>query len=306
MRQYMDISNVRRDHLPPIMKYYRLLGFCYYNNSGQPKIIYKIYCIGVFTSQLILSIILVLQFTSSAYFKSKNAVQQLPAILNQSLRLVHFFVTFLCILRNNTFIKKFYTSIACIQSKMKSTKRPGLYQFGCISLIQLLLTVLALWNYILDMDTSIFEKVVFVMLFIFSYHEYLKEEWLMLSMLTIKDTLNLVNEVLRKHDLTDGDVKNMRQIHSQLATLNFQLNDHFRWMITTLVITTGMVIWSHSFTVIQMMLSPLYLKNFFVGHVLNIMHYILKLVVVCYYCENVKKEVSYKVVRYSWRFLVIH
>lgn len=280
--------------LPSIMKHYRLLGFCFYSDNAKSKLIYKVYCFGLFTLQLFMGFSMLAMFLATEEFNSKMVVQRLPFILSQILRIIHFGVTSLCVLQNNRFILDFYTNILQIQNKINPAVKisyPNTFQSRLSMFFLIAVTSLCI---VFITDIEIVKKLLFSSLTLFNYHEYIKEEWIILSMLTIRDTLTLVNQEFQKNPVTEENVKNFREIHSRLVGLNLQVKDHFRLMITTWVASAGLIISSHLFTFLEMTTSvnssP---KLMLVSAASSALQCTIKLAAVCNCCEAVIEEVSY-------------
>lgn len=297
VRRYIDFSMFKTKKLSPYMKYYRILGFCYYDNSGQPKLIYKAYCFGIFVLHCLLISFLVSTYTPGKYFKLKNAVQRLPFFLKQLGRVTHVLISTICILKNNPLIKDFYTCISCIRCRIKSTKQEShsdLFYCLVFSLPQLCLVFILSITFAIELGDNSLEKIDTFLVFMLTFPVYVMEEWLTQTMLASRNTLIKVNQVFRECPPTAQDVKNFRTIHSQLAVLSFQINDHFCLMVTTWVATSTMIVWASAFQIIQIFM---YVDNpttyLLVTFSVDILHHLTKMITVCHYCETIKKEVSW-------------
>lgn len=300
VRRYIDISMFKTKKLSSFMKYYRILGFCYYDNNGQPKLIYKAYCFAIFALHLLLISFLVSTYRPEQYFTSLSAVQQIPFFLKQLLRVIHVLVATIWILRNNPLIKDFYNCMSNIQEGIKSTKlelRSDFFYSLTLSFPQFCLVFITSGTFAMELGNNYIEKIDTFFVFMFTFPVYVMEEWLMLTMLTTRNTLIRVNEVFRNFRFTIEDIKHFRTIHTQLVVLNLQVNDHFRLMITTWLISSAMILWASGFQIITMLMSahnPA--KYLLVTFSVDALHHLSKMMIVCYFCESVKEEVRKKCV----------
>lgn len=298
VRRYFDISMFERKKLPPLMKYYRILGFCYYDNNGQPKLIYQAYCFGIFILHLAIIALVLFTYNAETYSALKMVVQRLPMVLKLLLRVTHVIVATTWVLRNNSLIKDFYTCISCIQDGIKSS-RPGqhsdLFYFCVFSLLNFCLIFMTSCCLIIEMENSTIEKSLAFLAFTLTFLEYVKEEWLMLSVLTTRNAFNGVNQAFRLLPPNAETIKYFRKIHSQLFLLNLHVNDHFCLMITTWMVSSALTIWDSGFDMIQLLMStdnPS--KYMLIIFLFDALHHLTKMTTVCYYCEGVQEEVSSK------------
>lgn len=295
LRCYMDDSIFKTKKLSPFMKYYRILGFCYYDNNGQPRLIYKVYCFGIFVLFWILYWGFFSVYTSEEYFTLKSATQRLPLILKQTLRFIHIFIASVWVLKNNPFIKDFYTCISCIQDGIKSNERRShsdLLSCRALSILHFCLITVTSCSFIIKIGNTALEKNCIFILLMLTFIIYVKEEWVILTMLTTKNTLIQLNQYFRKCPITAKNIQKFRKIHTQLVALNLQLNDHFCLMITTWIISSALIIWASGFQIIRLLMSgDNSSKYLLVSYALDALHHLTKMVTVCHYCEAVKEEV---------------
>lgn len=296
VRRYIDSSMFKTKKLSPIMKYYRYVGFCYYDNKGQPKLVYKVYCFVMFVLFWILFPSLLSSYSKREYFTWKSTLQRLPFILKQTLRMMHIFFVSVWVLKKNHFIKEFYTCISCIKERIKLTEQePHSDVFYCrfLSFLHFCFLSIVGCSFIIEMGNNATEKFSLFALIILTFPLYVKEQCLTLTVLTIRNTLISVNQVFRKFQLAAEDIKHLRRIHTQLTALNIQVNDHFRLMITTWIISSTLIIWASGFQIIRSLISvddPT--KYLIVAYSSDALHHLINIMTLCHYCEALKEEVS--------------
>lgn len=278
--------------------YYRLMGIYYYDDNGRPRFLYKIYCAGMFLLHLFLMLNLTWMYLTSNYFTSKSTIQSSPIIINHILRITHVLVSSGCILRSNKFMTDFHNSISCIQNGVERVERPfgfHKYHYRALHLLQLFLVVTVSSCYIVETGRSFEEKFIFFVLLMFDYLTYIKEDWLILCMLMIRDTLLSVNNAFQSYPVSSDSIKSFRKIHSKICVLNSQVNEHFGFLVTTWTAASTMIIWGHLFRIIQTLMSSVSSSKYlFIVSVVDTTHHLLKVMTVCHYCEAVKEEVHSK------------
>lgn len=280
------------------MKYHRVLGFCYYDNKGQPKLIYKIYCFGIFVLFWILYPSLFSIYTTGEYITLKSALPRLPLVLKQTFRTIHIFFTSFWVLKKNPLIKDFHTCISCIQDSMKLTEQGShsdIFYCRALSLMHFCLLTITACSFVIELGNSATEKIIILMLTTLTFSVYVKEQWLTLTMLTTRNVLIRVNQVFRKFQLTAEDIKNLRRIHTQLTVLNLQVNDNFRLMVTTWMMSSTLIIWASGFQIIRLLMSvdnPS--KYLLVTYSSDALHHLTNVMILCHSCEALRKEVSFE------------